>query len=144
MHVNQFSSVQSLSRLRLFVTPWTAALQAFLSITNSRSVLRLMSIESVMPFNHLILCRSFLLLPSVFHSIRVSSNESVPCIRWPKFWSFSFGISPCNESAICVHTSPSCGFPTASSHSCPLQVTKEHPAELLVLCSRFPLAICFI
>ena len=77
-------------------------------------------------------------------SFPVFSNESVLRIRWPKYWSFSFGISPCNESAICIHTSPSCGFPTASSHSRPLQVTTEHPAELLVLCSRFPLAICFI
>ena len=90
-------SVQSLSRVQLFVTPWTAARQASLSITNSRSLLKLMSIESVMPSNHLILCRPLLLLPSIFPSIRVFSNESVLHIRWPKYWSFSFNISPSNE-----------------------------------------------
>ena len=91
------SSVQALSRVRLFVTPWTAARQASLSITNSRSLLKLMSTESVMPSNHLILCRPLLLPPSVFPSIRVFSNESVLPIRWPKYWSFSFNISPSNE-----------------------------------------------
>ena len=89
------SSVQSLSRVWFFVTPWTAARQASLSIANSRSLLKLMSIESVMPSNHLILCRPFLLLPSVFPSIMVFSDESVLSIRWPKYWSFS--ISPSNE-----------------------------------------------
>ena len=93
----QFSSVQSLSRVQLFATPWTAACQASLSITNSRSLLKLMSIESVMPSNHFILCRPLLLLPSIFPSIRVFSNESALCIRWPKYWSFSFSISPSNE-----------------------------------------------
>ena len=93
----QFSSVQLLSHVRFFATSWTAAHQAFLSITNSWSLLKLMSIESVMPFNHLILCHPFLLLPSIFPSIRVFSNESVLCIRWPKYWSFSFSISPSNE-----------------------------------------------
>ena len=93
----QFSSVQLLSHVRLFATPWTAARRAFLSVTNSQSLLKLMSIESVMPSNHLILCRPLLLLPSIFPSIRVFSNESVLCIRWPKYWSFSFGISPSNE-----------------------------------------------
>ena len=88
------SSVQSLSRVRIFATPWTAAHQASLCITNYRSLLKLMSIESVMPSNHLILC---LLLPSIFPSIRVFSNESVLPIRWPKYWSFSFSISPSNE-----------------------------------------------
>ena len=88
--------VQSLSRVRLSATPWTAARQASLSITNSRSLLKLMSIESVMPSSRLILCRP-LLLPSVFPSIRVFSNESVLHIRWPKYWSFSFSISPSNE-----------------------------------------------
>ena len=78
-------------------TPWTAAHQASLSITNSRSSFKLMSIESLMPSNHLILCHPFLLLPSIFPSIRVFSNESVLRIRWPKYWSFSFGISPSNE-----------------------------------------------
>ena len=93
----QFSSVQSLSRVLLFATPWTAALQASLSITNSWSLLKLMSIESVMPSNHLILCCPLLLPPSIFPSIRVFSNESALCIRWPKYWSFSFNISPPNE-----------------------------------------------
>ena len=92
-----FSSVQSLSRVQLFANPWTAACQASLSITNSRSLLKLMSIKSVMPSNHLILCRPLLLLPSIFPSIRVFSNESVLLIRWPKYWSFSFSISPSNE-----------------------------------------------
>ena len=93
----QFSSVQSLSHVRLFAPPWTAAHQAFLSFTNSQSLLKLMSIESVMPSNHLILCRPLLLLPSIFLSIRVFSNKSVLCIRWPKDWSFSFSISPSND-----------------------------------------------
>ena len=93
----QFSSVQSLSRVQLFVTPWIAAPQASLSITDSQSSLKLMSIELVMPSNHLIQCRPFLLLPSIYPSISVFSNESVLCIRWPKYWSFSFSISPSNE-----------------------------------------------
>ena len=93
----QFSSVQSLSHIRLFATPWTAASQVSLSITSSWSCLRLMSIEAVMPSNHLILCHPLLLLPSIFPSIRVFSNESVLHIRWPKYWSFSFNISPSNE-----------------------------------------------
>ena len=92
-----FSSVQSLSRVPLFATPWTTALQASLSITNSWSLLKLMSIESVMPSNHLILCRPLLLLSSIFPSIRVFWNESVLLIRWPKYWSFSLNISPYNE-----------------------------------------------
>ena len=91
------SSVQSLSRVRLFVTPWTIAHQSSLSITNSRSLLKLMSIESVMPSNYFTLCRPLLLPPSVFPSIRIFSNESVLHIRWPKYWSFSFSISPYNE-----------------------------------------------
>ena len=93
----QFSSVQSLSHVQLFVTPWTAAHQASLSITNSWSLLKLTSIESVMLSSHLILCRPLLLLPSVFPSFRVFSNESALHIRWPKYWSFSFSISPSNE-----------------------------------------------
>ena len=93
----QFSSVQLLSPVRLFVTPWTTARQASLSITNSRSSLKLMSTESVMPSSHLILCHPLLLLPPIFPSIRVFSNESVLRIRWPKYWSFSFNISPSNE-----------------------------------------------
>ena len=89
--------VQSLSHVQLFATPWTAAHQASLSITNSQNLLKLMSIESVMPPNHLILCRPLLLLPPIPPSIRVFSNESALHIRWPKYWSFSFNISPCNE-----------------------------------------------
>ena len=93
----QFSSVQLLSRVWLFATPWTAAHQASLSITNSRSLLKLMSIKSVMPSKHLILCHPLLLLPSIFPSITVFSSESVLPIRWPKYWSFSFSISPSND-----------------------------------------------
>ena len=94
----QFSSAQSLSRVWLFATPWIAARQASLSITNSQSLFKLIiSIESVMPSNHLILCCPILLPPSIFPSIRVFSNESVLCIRWPKYWSFSFSFSPFNE-----------------------------------------------
>ena len=93
----QFSSVQSLSHIRLFVTPWTAAHQASLSISNSQSLPKLMSTELVMPSNHLILCHPLLLLPSVFPSIRVFSSESAFRIMWPKYWSFSFSISPSNE-----------------------------------------------
>ena len=93
----QFSSVQSLNSVWLFATPWTTAYQASLSITNSRSSLKLMSIESVIPWNHLILCCPIPLPPSNFPSIRVFSNESVLHIRWPKYWSFSFNISPSNE-----------------------------------------------
>ena len=92
-----FSSVQSLSHVWLFATPWTAARQASLSITNSWSLLKLMSIELVMPSNHLILCHPLLLLPSIFPSIRIFSNESVLHIRWPKDWSFSFRISFSSE-----------------------------------------------
>ena len=95
-----FSSVQSLSHVRLFVTPWTAAHQASLSITNSQSLLKLMSIELVMPSNHLILCHPLLHVPSIFPTIRVFSNESLKktlSIRWPKYWSFSFSISPSSE-----------------------------------------------
>ena len=91
------SSVQLLSRVWLYATPWTAARQVSLSITNSRSLPKLMCIESVMPSNHLILCRPLLLLPSIFPSIRVFSNKSVLHIRWPKYWSLSFSISPSNE-----------------------------------------------
>ena len=86
-----------LSHVRLFETPWTVAHQDSLSITNSQSLLKLMSIKSVMPSNHLILCRPLLLLPSIFPSIRVFSNESVPLIKWPKYWSFSFSITPSNQ-----------------------------------------------
>ena len=93
------SSVQSLSYVQLFATSWTTACQASLSITNSRGLLKLMSIASVMPSNHLILCRPLLHLPSIFPNIRVFSNESALHIRWPKYWSFSFNISSSNEHA---------------------------------------------
>ena len=100
-HINnsshQFSSLQSLSRVQLFATPWITAHQASLSITNSQSSLKLMSIKSVMPSNHLILCRPLLLLPSIPPCIRDFSNESTLCMRWPKYWSFSFSITPSNE-----------------------------------------------
>ena len=96
--VTQFSSVQSLSRVWHFVTPWIAAHQASLSITNSQSSLKLMSIESVMPSSHLIFCHPLLLLPPIPPSIRVFSNESTLHMRWPKYWSFSFSISPSNEN----------------------------------------------
>ena len=99
---HQFSSVQLLNRVQLFTTPWTEVSQAFLSITKSQSLLKLMSIESVMPSNHLILCHPLLLLPSIFPSIRVFSNESVLHIRWPKYWNFSFSISPSNEYSVLI------------------------------------------
>ena len=93
----QFSSVQSFSHVQLFMTPWTTAFQASWSFTNSQSLLKLIFIESVMPSNHLIFCRPLLLLPSTFPRIRVFSNKSDLHIRWPKYWSFSFSISPSNE-----------------------------------------------
>ena len=96
------NSVQSLSRVQLFVTPWTAARQASLSITISRNLLKLMSIKSVMPSNQLILCHLLLLLPLMFPSIRVFSNESVLGIRWPKYWSLSFSISSSNEYSVLI------------------------------------------
>ena len=95
--ITLFGSVQLLSRVSLFVTPWTTAHQASLSITNSWSLLKLMSIESVMPSNHLFLCCPLFLLPSVFPSIRIFYNVSVLCIRWPKYWNFSFTIGTSNE-----------------------------------------------
>ena len=104
----QFSSVQSLSRVQFFETPWTAAHQASLSIIISWSLLRLMSIESVKPSNHLILCCPLLFLPSIFPSIRVFSNESIIYIRWPKYQSFSFSISPSNEYSGLISFSMDC------------------------------------
>ena len=95
--INRFSLVQLLSCVRLFTTPWNAAHQASLSITNSQSLLKLMSIESVVPSNHLILCCPILLPPSIFPSIRVFAYKSVLCITWPKYWSLSFNLSPSNE-----------------------------------------------
>ena len=97
LHSSQFSSVQLLSHVQLFATPWSVARQAFLPITNSQGLLKLMSIELVMPSNHLILYGPLLLLPPIIPIIRVFLNESVLCIRWPKYWSFSFNISPSNE-----------------------------------------------
>ena len=97
LKMEPLGSVQMLSRVWLSVTPWTAACQASLSITNSQSILRLMSIELVMPSKHLILCHTLLFLPSIFPSIRVFSNESTLWTRWPKYWSFSFSISPSKE-----------------------------------------------
>ena len=102
VHNGIFSSVQSLSRVRLFGTPWIAARQASLSITNSWSSLRLTSIESVMPSSHLILCRPLLLLPPIPPSIRVFSNESTLRMRWPKYWSFSSSIHPSNEHPVLI------------------------------------------
>ena len=96
-YLERFSSVQPLSHVRPFATPWTAACQAFLSITNFQSLLKHVSIELMMPSNHLIFCHPLLLPPAIFPSIRVFSNESVLCIRWPKYWSFSFSISPSDE-----------------------------------------------
>ena len=96
MHI-LYSSVQSLSCVRLFTTPWTTARQVSLSIPNSQSLLKLISLELMMPSNHLLLCYPLLLLPSILPSIRVFSNESALCIRWPKYWSCSFSISPSNE-----------------------------------------------
>ena len=130
--VQTFSSVQSLSRVRLFATPWTAAPQASLSITKSWNLLKLMCIKSVMPSNHLILCHPLLLPPSIFPSIRVFSDESVLHIRWPKDWSFSFSISSVQLSRSVLsdslrphgpqHSRPPCPSPTPGvySYSCPL------------------------
>ena len=101
-HMYLFISVQLLSHVQLFETPWTAAHQASLSITNSWSLLKLMSIKSVTPSNHLILCCHLLLLPSISPSIRVFSDESVLHIKWPKYWSFSFSISPSNEYLVLI------------------------------------------
>ena len=98
-----FNSIQLLSHVQLFATPWTAARQASLSITNSRSLLKPMSLKSVMPSHHLLLCHPLLLLSSVFPSIRDFSNESVLRIRWPEYWGFSFSISPSNEYSKCIY-----------------------------------------
>ena len=107
----QFSSVQSLSRVRLFATPWITVCQASLSITNSRSLLKPMSIELVMPSNRLILCRPLLLLPPIHPSVRVFSSESTLRMRWPKYWSFSFSISPSNDNqSILKEISPGCSL----------------------------------
>ena len=124
----QFGSVQLLSHVHLFVSPWTATHQASLSITNSWGLLKLMSTELVMPSNHLILCHPLLLLPSIFPSIRVFSNELVLHIRWSKYWSFSFSISPSNEYSEYLCTSSnlqSCSFYYSNYPSSLLEATCE-------------------
>ena len=128
----QFSSVQLLSHVRLFATPWTAARQASLSITNSRSLLKLKSIESVMPSNHLILCHPLLLLPSIFPSIRVFSNETVLHIRWPKYWSFSFSISPFNEYSGLIPFRIN-WFDLLAVHGTLKSLLQHHSAKALIL-----------
>ena len=122
--VIQFSSVQSFSRVCLFVTTWTAACQAFLSITNSGSLLKLMSLTSVMPFNHLIHCHP-LLLPSVFPSPRVFSKESALCIRLPKYWSFSFSTSPSYEYSGLISFRIDC-FDILVFHGIPQSLLQHH------------------
>ena len=125
------SLVQSLSRVQLFVIPWTAAGQASLSITNSWSLLKLISIESMMPSDHLILCCPLLLPPSIFPSIRVFSNESVLHIRWPKYWSFSFSISPSNKHSGLI------SFRMDWLHLLAVQNSKNPNKKLLELISEF-------
>ena len=132
-----FGSVQSLSRVRLFVTPWTAVHQAFLSITNSQSLLKLTSIELVMPSNQLILCRPLLLPPSVFPSIRVLSSESVLHIRWPKYWSFSFSISPSNEYSGLISFRMDCLDVLAVEGTLKSLLQYRSSKELILLCSAF-------
>ena len=151
---NLISSAQSLSHVQLFETPWTAACQVSLSISNSQSLLKLMSIESVMPSNHLILCHPLLFPPSIFPSIRVFSSESVFRIRWPKYWSFSFSISTSNEYSglisfmidwldLCSprepqESSPTPQFKSINSSVLSLCYTPTlHPYMLLLLLSRF-------
>ena len=133
----QFSSVQSLSRAQLFATPWIAALQASLFITNSQSLPKLMSIESVMPSNHLILYRPFPLLPSIFPSIRVFSNESVLCIRWPKYWSFCFSIGPSDEYSGLISFRID-RFDLLAVQRTPKSLLQHHSSKALILwCSAF-------
>ena len=132
-----FSSVQCLSRVRLFVTPWTAARQASLSIANSGSLLKLMSIEWVMPSNYLILCHPLFLLPSIFPSIRVFSNESVLCIKWPKDWSSSFSISPSNEYSGIISFRMN-WFDLLAVQGTPKSLPQHHSSKASVLqCSAF-------
>ena len=130
-------SVQLLSCVRLFVTLWTAAHQPSLSITNSQSLLKLISIESVMPSNHLILCYPLLLLPSIFPSIRVFSNESALCIRWPKYWSFSFSISPSNEYSELISFRIDC-FDLLAVQGALKSLLQNHGSKASILwCSAF-------
>ena len=139
LYVQSFSqSVQSLSRVWLFATPWTAAHQAFLFLTNPWSLLKLISIESVMPSNHLILCRPLLLLSSIFPSIRVFSNEFILHIRWPKYCSFSFSISPSNEYSRL--TSFTTDWFELSTMTCPPWValhSTAHINSIIELCKTF-------
>ena len=134
-HLIQFSSVQSPSHVRLFVTPRTAAHQASLSITNSRSLLKLISIESVLQWNHLILCCPLLLPPSVFRSIRVFSNESLLRIRWPKYWSFSFSISPSNEYSGLISFRIDC-LDLLTVQGALKSLLQHHSSKASVLCAQ--------
>ena len=131
-----FSSVHSLSHVRLFATPWTAACQASLSITNSQSPPKPMSTESVMPSNHLILCSPLLLLPSIFPSIRVFSNESALCIRWPKYRSFSFNISPSNEHSGLNSFRMDC-LDLLAAQGTPKSLLQHHSSKASILRSAF-------
>ena len=128
----QFSSVQSLSHLWLFATPWIAAYHASLSITNSRSPLKLMSIESVMPSSHLILCRPLLLLPPIPPSIRVFYNESALCMRWLKYWSFSFSISPFNEHPGLISFRMD-WLELLAVHGTPMSLLQRHSSKVSIL-----------
>ena len=131
------NSVQLLSHVRLFAVPWTAAHQASLSITNSQSPPKPMSIDSVMPFNHLILCQPLLLLPSIFPSIRVFFNKSVLGIRWPKYWSFSFSISPSNEHSGLISFRTD-WLDLLSVHGTLQNLLQHHSSEASILqCSAF-------
>ena len=133
----QFSSIHLLSCVWLFATPWTAAWQASLSITNSGSLLKLMSIESVMPSNHLILCCPLLLPPLIFPSIRVSPSESVLRIRWPKYWSFRFSISPSNEYSELISFRIDC-FDLLAVQGTLRSLLQHHSSKASVLqCSAF-------
>ena len=129
----QFSSVQSFNRVQLIVTPWTTARQASLSFTNSQSLLKLMSIESVMSSNHLILCRPLLFSPSIFPSIRVFSNESVLDIRWPEYWNFSFSISPSNEYSGLISFRMDCLDLLAVSQGTLKSLLQHHSSETSIL-----------
>ena len=135
--INQFSSIQLLSHVQLFATPWTAACQASLSITNSWSVFKPMSFESMMPSNHLILYCPLLLLPSIFPSIRVFSNESVLRIRWPKYWSFSFSISPFNEYSGLISFRMDC-LDLLAVQGTPKSLLQHHSSKASIFqCSAF-------
>jgi len=139
-----FSSVQSLSHVWLIVTPGTAAGQASLSITNYRSLLKLMSIKAVMTSNRLILCHPLLFLPSIFHSIRVFSNESVFCIRWPKLWSFSFSISPLNKYLGLISFRLTVGSPCSPRDSQSLLQHHSSKASILQHSAFFRVQLTFI